>query len=310
METGILRRMGSFEKMLATRPLVLDGGFATELEARGHDLRDDLWSARLLRDDPRAIVDVHRAYFEAGADVAITASYHATVEGFARYGIAEDEARSLIRASVGLARQARDEVGGGGLVAGSVGPYGVVWANGSEYRGDYSKAGDDEIAGTQRARMAELVAAGADLLAIETIPNGREAAIVGDLLSEFPGVDAYISFCCTSDHALSDGTPIADAVRSATQSGRAVAIGVNCTPPQHVGILLADMRSATDLPLLVYPNWGRVWDSDSYTWSGAGVDSFAPELVERWRAAGARALGGCCGIGPRAIAQIAAALRA
>ena len=82
----------------------------------------------------------------------------------------------------------------------------------------------------------------------------------------------------------------------------------------HVGQEGVDVlgRGAVDadLPLLVYPNWGRVWDSDSYTWSGAGVDSFAPELVERWRAAGARALGGCCGIGPRAIAQSAAALRA
>lgn len=302
--------MGSFETLLADRPVVLDGGFATELEARGHDLRDDLWSARLLRDDPQAIVDVHRTYFEAGADVAITSSYHATVEGFARFGIAEDEARSLLRASVELARRARDEVGGGGLVAGSVGPYGVVWANGSEYRGDYSQATDDEIAGTQRSRMAELVAAGADLLAIETIPNGREAGIVGDLLDEFPGVDAYISFCCTSDHALSDGTPIADAVRAATRSGRAVAVGVNCTPPQHVEALLTAMRPVTDLPLLTYPNWGRVWDGDSYTWSGAGVDFFAPELVDRWQAAGARALGGCCGIGPGAVTQLAGALQA
>ena len=301
--------MSSFSAVLDTRPLILDGGFATELEARGHDLRDDLWSARLLRDDPQAIVDVHRAYFAAGADVAITASYHATVEGFARFGIAEDEAKSLIRASVELARQALDEAGRGGLVAGSVGPYGVVWANGSEYRGDYSEASDDEIARTQRTRMVELVAAGADLLAIETIPNGREAAIVGELLEEFPDTEAFISFCCTSDHALSDGTAIADAVRAATRSGRAVAVGVNCTPPQHIDALLAAMRTATDLPLVVYPNWGRVWDADTYTWSGAGVDAFAPELVERWQAAGARALGGCCGIGPGAIAQIADTLR-
>jgi homocysteine S-methyltransferase len=299
----------SFAAILASRPLVLDGGFATELETRGHDLRDDLWSARLLRDDPRSIVDVHRTYFEAGADLAITASYHATVEGFGQVGIGEDEARSLIRSSVTLAQQARDEAGRGGLVAGSVGPYGVVWADGSEYRGDYSQATDEQIAGTQRTRMAELVAAGADLLAIETIPNGREAAIVGDLLHEFPDTQAFISFCCTTDHALSDGTPIADAVRSATRSGRAVAVGVNCTPPQHVEALLAGMRRATDLPLLTYPNWGRVWDGDSYTWSGAGVDAFAPELVARWSAAGARAIGGCCGIGPGAITQVAAALQ-
>src|SRR6185437_7488244 len=52
-------------------PIVLDGGLATELEARGHDLRDRLWSARLLVTDPGAIEDVHLAYFRAGARVAI-----------------------------------------------------------------------------------------------------------------------------------------------------------------------------------------------------------------------------------------------
>jgi homocysteine S-methyltransferase len=64
-----------------TGPLVLDGGLATELAARGYDLSDALWSARLLADAPEAIEAVHRAYFEAGANVAITASYQASFEG-------------------------------------------------------------------------------------------------------------------------------------------------------------------------------------------------------------------------------------
>lgn len=302
--------MAVFSTALASQPIVLDGGFATELESRGHDLRDQLWSARLLRDDPQAIVDVHRTYFEAGAEVAITASYHASVQNFGQSGIDPAEALRLIRSSVALARQAREEAGRGGFVAGSVGPYGVVWANGSEYTGDYSRASDEEIAQTQRSRIAALVAAGADVIAIETIPNGREAAIVGDLLAEFPTTEAYISFCCTSDHSLSDGTPIEDATRSATRSGRVVAVGVNCTPPTHVEPLLRIMRGATDLPLVVYPNWGRVWNSETYTWSGVGVESFASDLVERWLALGARAIGGCCGIGPRAIAGLARMIHA
>ena len=62
---------------------LLDGGLATELERRGHDLSDELWSARLLRDDPAAVRDVHLAYFRAGAQVATTASYQASVDGFA-----------------------------------------------------------------------------------------------------------------------------------------------------------------------------------------------------------------------------------
>ena len=76
---------------------MLDGGLATELEAQGHDLSSALWSARLLTDDPASIVAAHLAYFEAGAQVAITASYQAPLE--------------LIGSSVRLARQARDHHG-------------------------------------------------------------------------------------------------------------------------------------------------------------------------------------------------------
>ena len=298
--------MRSLSSVLAERDLVLDGGLATELEARGHDLRDTLWSARLLRDDPRAIEDVHVSYFAAGADVAITASYHATLEGFEAVGIDREEGRRLLRLSVELAQRARERAGGKGIVAGSVGPYGVVFANGCEYTGDYARTPDDRIAQTQRERISELGGAGADVVAIETVPNGREAAVVGELLAEFPEIEAWVSFCCLDGERLSDGTPIGNAIRAAGRTGRVAAFGVNCTAPQHVDSLLVAARQATDLPLVVYPNAGRVWDGDTYTWSGAGVERFAPELVARWRGLGARAIGGCCGIGPAAIAEIAA----
>lgn len=297
--------MGALSELLATRDVIIDGGTATELEARGHDLRDSLWSARLLRDDPEAIVGVHASYFEAGADLAITTSYHASLEGFEARGIEREEGARLIRLSVELARQARERTGGRGLVAGSVGPYCVIYADGTEYTGDYSRSTDEEIATAQRARMRELVAAGADLLAVETIPNGREAALVAELLQELPGVEAFVSFCCRDGESLSDGTPLAQAIRSAGRTDRVAAFGVNCTPPQHIESLLRIARQATELPLLVYPNHGRVWDGATYTWSGVGVDRFPAELVERWRSLGARAIGGCCGIGPAAIAELA-----
>jgi homocysteine S-methyltransferase len=296
--------MEPFATLLAGRDVVLDGGLATELEARGHDLRDALWSARLLRDDPQAIEDVHVAYFEAGADVAITASYHATFEGFEAAGMGHDEGAALLRLSVELARRARERCGGSGLVAGSLGPYAVVFADGTEYTGDYRGATDDQIASSHRVRMAELVDAGADLLAVETIPSGREAAILAELLDEVPGIEAWVAFCCRDGEHLSDGTPIGDAIRSAGLTGRVAAFGVNCTPPQHVESLLEAARRTTDLPLVVYPNSGRVWDGDTFAWRGVGVDRFTPELVARWRSLGVRAIGGCCGIGPAAIAEL------
>ena len=75
--------------------LVSDGGLATELEARGHDLSDDLWSARLLVDSPDEIVAVHEAFYRAGADIATSASYQASFDGFAARGIARSEAERL-----------------------------------------------------------------------------------------------------------------------------------------------------------------------------------------------------------------------
>jgi len=296
----------SLTALLARGDVVLDGGFATELEARGHDLRDSLWSARLLRDDPSAIEDVHAAYFKAGADVAITSSYQATFEGFAAAGIERPEAARLLRLSVELARRAAGASGGQKLVVGSVGPYCVVLADGGEYTGDYTGVSDEALVTTQRARVQELVAAGADAIAFETIPNAREAAILGELLHEFPGVEAWMSFCCRDGEHLSDGSRVDDVIKRVGRDGRVTAFGINCTPPQYIDSLLALARRATDLPLVVYPNHGRAWNESTYTWSGIGVDRFPGELVQRWRERGAAAVGGCCGIGPAAISEIAA----
>ncbi|MGH2895325.1 MAG: homocysteine S-methyltransferase, partial [Solirubrobacteraceae bacterium] len=266
--------------------VVLDGGLATQLEAQGHDLRDSLWSARLLRDEPDEIVAAHRAYFDAGADVAITASYHASYPGFAEAGIDEQEATRLFARSVELARRAQP-VDRQTFVAGSVGLYGVVWANGTEYTGDYGRASDHEIAEEQRRRISALVDAAADLLAIETIPSGREATILGELLSEFD-TEAWVTFCCRDDHHLSDGTPVSDAVKAVTRTNRVTCVGINCTPPRHVESLLADVRGATDLPIVAYPNWGRIWDREASEWlEGTGVVEFPPDALERWHAAGA-----------------------
>ena len=103
--------------------LVADGGLATELEARGNDLSDALWSARLLMDAPGQILDAHLAFFRAGARIATSASYQASFEGFARRGLDRREAAGLMRRSVELARAARDQAGRGraGAVGGRLG---------------------------------------------------------------------------------------------------------------------------------------------------------------------------------------------
>ena len=164
-----------FTALLAAQPFVLlDGAMATELEARGCDLADSLWSAKVLLENPQLIRDVHLDYFRAGAQVAITASYQATPAGFAARGLDDAQSRALIGKSVELARKAREAYlaenpqAGTLLVAGSVGPYGAFLADGSEYRGDYQRSAA-EFQVFHRPRVEALLDAGADLLACETL---------------------------------------------------------------------------------------------------------------------------------------------
>jgi homocysteine S-methyltransferase len=294
--------------------VVLDGGLATELEARGFDLSDRLWSARLLLADPDAIEEVHLAYFRAGAQVATSASYQASVEGFAAVGLDRTAALSAIGTSVALARRARDryalEAGGpttGLLVAGSVGPYGAMLADGSEYRGDYSVTAD-RLRSFHRPRLEALVEAGADLLAVETIPSVREAEVLVRLIEEVK-VPAWLSYSCRDASSTSAGEPIAEAVAVGDHS-RVVAVGVNCTAPRFVQSLLTAARDATDGPLIAYPNGGDRWDPAARRWVADPGGRFDPATVATWVTHGATWLGGCCGTGPAEIRALAEALAA
>jgi len=298
-------------------PVVLDGGLATELMARGHDLSDRLWSARLLQRDPGAIEDVHLAYFRSGAQVAITASYQASIEGFAAVGVGRDEALELIRESVRLAQHARTRAVAEGVagtplvIAGSVGPYGAMLADGSEYRGDYDVSAErlaGRLADFHRPRMEALVEAGADLLAFETIPTVREAEVLVRLLDDVD-IGAWLSYSCRDAASTSAGEPIEAAVALGDHP-RIVAVGVNCTAPRFVPELLRRAGTATDRPLIAYPNGGDRWDPAERRWVADPGGGFDPGSVATWTGLGATWLGGCCGTSPAEIRVLAEALAA
>jgi homocysteine S-methyltransferase len=297
------------------RPTILDGGLATELEARGYDLSDRLWSARLLLDDPAAIEDVHLAYFRAGAQVATTASYQATIPGFESVGLTRAEALVAIRRSVELARGARARFAEDGdrstdelSVAGSVGPYGAMLADGSEFTGDYDP-GDAAFRDVHAPRIEALLEAGVDLLAIETVPTVREARVLVDLVDEF-GATAWLSVQCRDGASTAAGEPIAEAVELAAGAAGVIAVGVNCTAPRHVPSLLVAAAGATSKPLVAYPNRGDAWDARDRRWVvDDGSDGFDPAEVASWAAFGAAWLGGCCGTGPADIGALAQALK-
>ena len=232
---------------------------------------------------------MHRAYFEAGADVAITASYHATYEGFAAAGIGREETTRLLRLSVELAQHARDAVRPDGLVAASVGPYGVTFANGTEYTGDYRRSPTGSSRTCTGPRIAALLAAGPDLLAFETIPALGEVAALAELLAEFPGIEAWMTFCCRDGERLSDGTPVEEAVARRTERPASRRSGSTARRREHIGSLLERAAAATDLPLIVYPNSGRAWDGERYEWQRRGGRVLPARGARRAGARAARA---------------------
>ncbi len=288
--------------------MILDGGLSNALVARGHDLSDELWTARLLRDAPDEIAAVHRAYYQAGAEVATTASYQASVPGFERAGMSRREAEALVRRSVTLAREVRDELASDGrtrLVAASVGPYGAVLADGSEYRGRYGLSAA-QLRDFHLPRIELLVSARPDLLAVETIPDADEAEVLVSVLDEV-GVPAWLSYSVDGPTTRA-GQPLADAFAVVTASTAVVATGVNCCAPDDVLPALEVARAVTGKPGVAYPNSGQGWDSGTHTWSG--TTSYDVRLAPRWVAAGAAYVGGCCQVGPADIAALAAVLRA
>jgi S-methylmethionine-dependent homocysteine/selenocysteine methylase len=299
------------------RPMVLDGGLSTELERRGHDISGRLWSARLLHDAPEAVVAAHSAFLRAGAQVITTASYQASPEGFARAGFSAAEGERLLRLSVELAQRARDEVlpGAGSevWVAGSVGPYGAMLADGSEYTGDYRDLGDFEDAVSRlrafhRPRLEILLEAGVDVLAVETIPSLAETEA---LVAELAALDrpSWLSLTTVIDAdgvvRTRRGEPAEQAYALAAEVDSIIAVGVNCTEPAGLSAAIEVAAVASGKPVVAYPNSGEGWDAAARNWTGSAATGFDILDVESWISAGARVVGGCCRVGPEAIAGLA-----
>lgn len=307
--------MNNFESALKhSDPVILDGGLATQLESMGFDIDGALWSAKLLASNPRAIVDAHRAYLDAGADCIISASYQASREGFALIGKTPEEADALIASSVALALNARQEfmaentaTDRAPIVAASVGPYGATQNDGSEYTGDYS-IGVDELRAFHEQRLMLLDRTGADVLAVETIPNAVEAEVLADLLNEVD-TPAWISFSCRNGKELSDGTSLAEVTEQFADHPRVHAVGVNCTAPEFISPLISILKNAAPKKkIVVYPNSGETYHSHDNSWSGMTCDFDNEFDVAAWRTAGAKFIGGCCRTGPDNIAAIKARL--
>ncbi|KAJ3348962.1 hypothetical protein HDU83_000946 [Entophlyctis luteolus] len=313
--------------------LLLDGGFATHLETRlGASLDSALWSAqKLLGPDGVSIVQqVHEDYMDAGCDIITTASYQAHIptdairvpipseattpkdifpQLFTNAMIAATNARAAYLSRTNSNRKIR--------IAGSMGSFGAVLANGAEYTGNFGPTVTwPSLVEFHRVRITAVVATRPDLLAFETVPSVFEASAIVRALqivasaTTTPLPPAWVSFSCRSPAESCSGDSVDDCSRTLKDSPHIFAIGVNCTKPEYVESILRGMRRGlgdSRKTLICYPNKGETWDAIGKEWvgsTGVSSESAYADLAERWLDAGATIIGGCCRIGPNHLKEL------
>ena len=196
--------------------LVIDGSMSTALERLGCKLNDKLWTARVLAEHPEMVKEVHLRYLRAGADCHITCSYQATLPGLLENGFSEPDAEEIIRRSVRVFHEAREQwwqrEGGQNsgrvypLALAGIGPYGAYLADGSEFVGRYGV--DDETLKTfHESRVRFLWEEKPDYLLFETMPSFREVLIATEL-AERLGADYWVSFSCLDGKHICEGDEI------------------------------------------------------------------------------------------------------
>lgn len=287
--------------MTKDKIFVIDGGFSTQLASNvtAKVDGDPLWSARFNFTEPKAVIKSHLDFLKgkflikiqslnfinfffflnsiAGADVILTNTYQASVEGYTEYlKLTPKESVTLIKDTVKLAHEARDlyvkeNPDKNPLIAASIGPYGAHLHDGSEYTGSYAKVvAPETIKEWHRRRIEACLDAGVDLLAIETIPCQIEAEVLVDMIShEYKNVKFWISLQCKDESHLANGEDFSEVVssiwnRSKDNGANIIAIGVNCLAPTNVTPLFKSVNDGVakedQIPLIVYPNSGESYD--------------------------------------------------
>ena len=303
----------SIEKIIKhNRIMVIDGSMATALERLGADNSSALWTAGTLAKQPELVRQVHLDYFRAGADCGITCTYQASIPGLTEHGYSEEEAENIIADSIRIFLEARDEWWESeGRAAGrafpvclaGIGPYGAYLADGSEYRGNYGVS-DEVICEFHRRRLEIVKEAGAEIALIETQPSLNEALIAAGICEELD-FDYWISFSCRDGYRINEGDKISDCARVLSEGHPHLKmIGVNCSKPDYIASLIREIKSASDLPIGVYPNSGLIYDPETKTWTQPkNIMNFGAYALD-YMQAGADAVGGCCTTDCEQIEQV------
>ncbi len=289
---------------------LLDGGIGYELKLRGVKVPDytkSIWSAMALIEDPDAVVDVHAAYIEAGADVLTINNYSVTPPILSREGMG-DRVEELTSLAVDLAEKAVARVGRRPRIAGSFPPLET------SYRADLV----DERAKVidSYRRIGSVLKDRVDLILCETLANSQEAVWACDAAAE-TGLEYWMSWTLqgTRLNTLPSGESLADAVKALGDLAPAAYL-VNCCGANFVTAALPILGELTTGPIGGYANAEHVAPEEGTDGVDINVDAaqrdaatylnpdaYAVE-VQRWLDARATIIGGCCGTRPKHIKRL------
>ncbi|WP_227370102.1 homocysteine S-methyltransferase family protein [Halomonas sp. M20] len=294
------------ERLQAGQTLVLDGGVSTELERRGISMSDELWSGRAILDHEDAIIDMHRAYIDAGADV-ITANTYASSRLMLEPAGLEDRVEEINRRSIEAALEARERAGTPQVLVAGAMSHMVPIAKGS-YRATTPKPLPSQVMTAAFHELAEIHAsAGADLLLLEMMSIPSRMSAMFDALSDTP-LPVWCGMSAARDEQgglyswHERTTPFSDIVDLAARQHFDV-LGIMHTSAELIAEALSIMRERHKGPLMAYPDSGYL---EMPHWRF--VDTVTPEhfaeFAREWQEEGAQIIGGCCGLGPEHIKAI------
>ena len=309
--------MRDLARLLDQRIAVLDGAWGTRFQSRsltaadyrlpGHD-RDTAGDPDLINlTRPDVVLDVHREYLAAGADITTTNTFTATSFGQADYGLQHRVYEMNLRGAR-LARQAADEAEGSRYVAGSVGPLNVTLSLSPKVDDPaYRAVTFDQVKDAYAEQITALAEGGVDLLLIETVFDTLNAkAAIKAAQEAAPGLPLWLSVTIVdmSGRTLSGQT--VEAFWNSVRHARPFAVGFNCAlGADLMRPHIAEMARLAGVLVSAYPNAGLP--------NAFGEYDEAPEEtaahLEEWASSGlVNILGGCCGTTPEHIAAIARAV--
>lgn len=298
------------QKLGENNTLILDGGFGTTLESLGCDINSSLWSAEYLTADAQIIEHAHQLFIEAGADIILTNTYQAAFPSFRNAGFNSTKIDYLLQTAVNVTRKSKTE---GALIVGSLGPYGAYLADGSEYTGGYNVS-DAEYFSYHKEKIESLISYGITDFVFETIPKFDEIkAVTENVIPYFENNNLTFWLSCTVNNNgdLSDGTDFPTVCEYISKHQRECSVfGINCSTIEGVESALSKGMLTIPQYTAVYPNGGKTYDAATKTWTGTDESSLLIKHAAKWQNQGINIIGGCCGILPKDIKELANVIHA